>query len=233
MQNIFDALRQVAFSGYPLGKFKEIGYVPRVENPVVRNDLTTIIFELLNQSRLRRRFVQLNSANGGLGIADFRDFDGSADWLFHASDPQHVFSFEHGRYEDSQWNVGITAGVTAADDYLRIGLGFISNGPNSAGRQSYDQFAHRVKNNTAAFDNLMNQMTRGGYAIFDGVTQEPVQAAWLLDRQQRRMITGAGWRFVGEKLQRQQVNGWSPSQFASHCLDVFETFLQAGFPARY
>ena len=33
-------------SGYPLGKFKELGYLPGIENPLVRNDLTKMLADL-------------------------------------------------------------------------------------------------------------------------------------------------------------------------------------------
>jgi hypothetical protein len=175
----------------------------------------------------------LNRQSGGPPTAEFFDFDSSADWQYHGHDPYHIFAHEQHRFNDSQWNIGLTAGLSPADDFVRIGLGFVTDGVHSNGRISYEWFTDRVKNNPAGFDRLMQQMAEGGYIEFDGQRLQGVNAAWVLGPARRSPMAQARWRFIGEKLPGSLLEFCSKRQFVTHCLDVWENFLQAGFPARY
>jgi hypothetical protein len=152
---------------------------------------------------------------------------------------QHLANWPRGKVCQWQWNVGFSAGVTCADDHVRIGVGvrwYAGDFRNAAGWQEYRDFQHKVRQRPQAFDQLCQAL--GNYrecadlptrAIY-GQVLGPM-SAWVLADQG----SGDAWRFFGTRLLCSNPADAAiigdPLRLVPYVVAVFDAMALAGFGA--
>jgi hypothetical protein len=150
--------------------------------------------------------------------------------------PRHVVNFPRGRAFRRQWNIGLTAGDQADDDYVRIGIGFRLSNTDQRGIDEYLDFRREVGRRPAVFDAVFHGL--GNFYQFLGF-QPPGQSVSACAAGNLSTVVIAdrppldGWRFFGRCLwfrdpQDQAVIG-SHQRLRDAFVDVCDRIQRAGF----